>query len=90
MAASSTAASKVFKLHHQTMRMMTGAMKSMSNSAMEAVTGVQLIKGRQDIKVLTQTAKFNRLQDHLMHKRMDQPTRERLKRSSFIQHGRIE
>ena len=44
-----------------TLRMMTGAMRSMPISAMETVTGLQPIEDRQEIKVLTQTAKFKRL-----------------------------
>ena len=44
---------------------------------------------RQEIKVLMQTTKFRRLQDHPMHERMNQPTRGGLKRSNFLQHSRI-
>ena len=69
--------------------MMTGAMRSTSISAMETVTGLQPLEDRQEIKVLTQAAKFKRLQDHPMHERMNQPTRGRLKRSNFLQHSRI-
>ena len=63
-------------------------MLSTSISAMETVTGLQSIDDRHEIKVLTQTAKFKRLQDHPMHERMNQPTR-RLQISNFIQHSRI-
>ena len=56
---------------------------------METVAGLQPLEDRQEIKVLTQAAKFKRLQDHPMHERMNQPTRGRLKRSNFLQHSRI-
>ena len=93
MAASSTAAKsntcKLSRVQHQAMRMMTGAMRSTPISAMETVTGLQPLEDRQEIKVLTQAAKFKRLQDHPMHECMNQPTRGRLKRSNFLQHSRI-
>ena len=44
---------------------------------------------RQVIKVVTQAAKFKRLQDHPMLERMNQSTRGRLGRSNFIQYSRI-
>ena len=56
---------------------------------METVTGLQNIEDRQEIKVLMQAAKFKRLQDHLIHEYMNQPTSGRLKRSNFIQHTRV-
>ena len=68
---------------------MTSATRSTPISAMETVTGLQPVEDRQEIKELTHFAKFKRLQDHPMHERMNQPTRRRLKRSSFIQHSRI-
>ena len=61
-------------------RMMTGAMRSTLISAME---------DRQEIKILTQPAKFKRLQGHPMNERVNHPTRGRLKRSNFLQHSRI-
>ena len=92
MAASSTAAqsnsSKLSRVQHQAMRMMTGAIRSTPIYAMETVTGLQPLEDRQEIKILTQAAKFKRLQDHPMHERMNQPARGRLKRSNFLQHSR--
>ena len=55
--------------------MMVGAMRSSPLSAMETVTGLQPIEDRQEIKVLTQPAKFKRLRDHPILERMNQPTR---------------
>ena len=74
MAASSTAAksnsSKLSRVQQQAIRMMTGAMRSTPISAMETVTDLQPLEDRQEIKILTQAAKFKRLQDHPMHERM--------------------
>ena len=93
MAASSTTAKsnscKLSRVQQQAMRMMTSAMRSTPISAMEVVTGLQPLEDRQEIKVLTQAAKFKRLQDHLIHERMNQPARGRLKRSNFQKHSRI-
>ena len=91
MAASSTAtksnSSNLCRVQHQAMRMMTGAKQRTLISAIETVTGLQPIAGRQEIKALTQAAEFKRLQDHLIHERMNRPTRGRLKRSNFLQHS---
>ena len=70
-------------------RMMVGAMRSTPISAIETVTGLQPLEDRQEIKILTQAAKFKRLQDHPMHERMNQPTSGRLNRSNFLQRSRI-
>ena len=62
MAASSTATKskscKLSRVQHQAMRMMTGTMRSTPISAMQTVTGLQPQEDRQEIKVLTQAAKF--------------------------------
>ena len=93
MAASSTAAKtnmeKLSRVQNQAMRMMTGAMRTTPISAMETVIGLQSLEDRRDIKVLTQAAKYKRLQEHPMCQRMNQPTKGRLKRSSFIHHSRM-
>ena len=90
MAASSTAAksssSKLSRVQHQAMRMMTGVMRSTPVSAMETFTGLQPLEDRQEMKVLTQAAKFKRLQDHPMH---ESANKGGLKRFNFLQHSRI-
>ena len=93
MAASSTAAksnsSKLSRVQHQAMRMMTGAMRSTPIIICYGDGHRPAASGRQEIKILRRDAKFKRLQDHPMHKRMNQPTWGRLKRSNFLQHSRI-
>ena len=53
LAASSTAAKsnsgKLFRVQHQAMRMMTGAMWSTPISAIQTVTGLQPIEDKQEI-----------------------------------------
>ena len=68
--------------------MMIGAMWSTPMFAMKTAIGLQPLENRQEVKVLTQTVKFKRLQEHPMHERMNQPTRGRLKSSDFLQHSR--
>ena len=93
MAAISTAAksnsNKLSRVQHQAMRMMAAIIRSTPIYAMETVTGLQPIEDRQEIKLLTQTAKFKRTQDHPMHERINQPTRWRLTRSNFLRYSRI-
>ena len=93
IAATATAAKsnsdRLARLQNQAMRMMTGAMRSTPITALETATGLQPLDDRKNIKVLTQAAKFKRLQNHPMHERMNMPTKGRLKRSSFINQSRI-
>ena len=52
--------------------------------AMDTLTGLQTLQSRWDSKILTQSAKFKRLKDHPMHSRMSEPTKCRMKLSSFL------
>ena len=93
MAATSTASysntMKLTRIQNQAMRMMTGAMRTTPITSLETTTGLQPIKDRREEKVLSQAAKFRRLEDHPMNQRMRQPTKSRLKsRTSFIHHSR--
>ena len=49
----------------------------------------RLTNDRRNLKLLSQAAKFKRLQDHPMRQRLSQPTKGRLKRESFIHRRRI-
>ena len=71
------------------MRMMTGATKITPIRELETNTGLPTLKNGQSIKVLIKAAKFMRLHSHPMNARMNQPTKRRLKRSSFIHQSRI-
>ena len=80
---------KAAKVQNQASRIITGALKSTPIQAMETLTGLQSLESRRDTKVLIQAAKFKRMKNHPMKKRMSEPTKCRLKRSSFIHHSRM-
>ena len=80
---------RVSKVQNQAARIITGAMKSTPIQELETITGLHSLDGRKNAKLLTQTVKFKRLQDHPMRDRMSQPTKGRLKRGSFIHQNRI-
>ena len=92
MAATSTASKtnkeKMNKIQNQAMRMMTGAMKSTPIQALETATGLPTLEDRRDTAVLIQAEKYKRMKEHPMHKRMAEPTKGRLKRTSFIHKSR--
>ena len=67
---------------------MTGAMCSTPISCLETITGLQSLEERSEIKVLTQAAKFKRMNDHPMHKMTKAPLKTRLKRTSFVKESR--
>ena len=80
---------RVSKIQNQTTRIITGAMKSTPIMELETITGLQSFDDRRDLKLLSQAAKFKRLQDHPMRQRLSQPIKGRLKRESFIHQSRI-
>ncbi|KAK7093816.1 hypothetical protein V1264_007506 [Littorina saxatilis] len=88
----STAWSAAAKTHQQTLdrvqnqalRIITGSMRSTPIKAMEEVAAIQPLSQRRDAKVMVQTEKFKCLPAHPMKKRMNNLTKNRLKRSSFL------
>ena len=66
---------KVERVQNQASRIITGAMKSTPIKAMDTLTGLEGMDSRRDIKILTQSAKFKRLKDHPMKKRMSEPSK---------------
>lgn len=93
MAPTATAAKsntdRLVRVQNQAMRIMTGAMRTTPIRELETATGLHSLEDRRNIKVLTQAAKFKRLPGHPMYSRMNDPTKGRLKRSSFLQQSRI-
>ena len=79
---------QVERVQNQASRIITGAMKSTPIHAMETLTGLQTLEDRRDTKILTQSAKYKRLEDHPMRTRMSDITKCRLKRSSFLHQSR--
>ena len=80
---------RVSKVQNQATRIITGAMKSTPITELETITGLQSLDDGRDLKLLSQTAKFKRLQDHPTRQRLSQPTKGRLKRESFVHQSRI-
>ena len=80
---------RVSKVQNKATRIITGAMKSTPIMELETITGLQSLDDRRDLKLLSQAAKFKRLQGHPMRQRLSQPTKGRLKRESFIHQSRI-
>ena len=80
---------RVSKVQNQATRIITGAIKSTPIQELETITELQPLEDRRDAKLLTQAAKFKRLQGHPMKDRLSQPTRGRLKRESFVHQSRI-
>ena len=68
----------------QATRIITGAMKSTPIIELETITGLHSLEDRRDTKMLVQAAKFKRLPTHPMKERLEQPTKGRLKRGSFV------
>ena len=79
---------KMSKVQNQATRIITGSMRSTPIQELETITGLQPLLDRCHEKLLTQAAKFKRLSGHLMEKRMNQPTRGRLKRENFVHQSR--
>ena len=80
---------RVSKVQNQATRIITGAMKSTPIMELETITGLQSLDDRRGLKLLSQAAKFKRLQDHPMRQRLSQPTKGRLKRESFVHQSRM-
>ena len=76
------------KVQNQALRLITGSMRSTPIQAMEEVTAIQPLVQRRDMKNLVQAEKIKVLPHHPMGQRMDQPTKSRLKRSSFLHETR--
>ena len=78
----------ISRVQNQATRIITGAMRSTPIQAMETTTGLESMEDRRDTKVLLQSAKLRRLNGHPMSSRMEEPTKGRLKRESFIHQAR--
>ena len=75
---------KISKIQNPNLRIITGGMNTTPITEMETCTGLPSIEERRNEKILTQYAKFKCLESHQMNKRLSRPTKERLKRGSFL------
>ena len=79
---------RMSRVQNQALRIVTGGMKSSPIVDLETTCGIQSCEDRRDTKILNQAAKFKQLENDLMEKRMQRPTKVRLKRNSFIHQSR--
>ena len=71
---------RVSKVQNKATRIITGTMKSTPIMELERITGLQSHDDRRNLKLLSQAAKFKRLQDHPISQRLSQSKKGRLKR----------
>ena len=81
--ASNANESKLDKVQNVSLRAIVGAMKTTPIKEMEIRADLEPLKLRRTFKVLTQTEKIRRLTGHPLHKKLDAPTKNRLKRQSL-------
>ena len=74
---------KVERVQNQSLRILTGGIKSTPINYMEAVAGLESLEDRRVKKTLTQYTKFRHLTSHPMHTMMTNKPRKRLKRQNF-------
>ncbi|KAK3784245.1 hypothetical protein RRG08_031630 [Elysia crispata] len=74
---------KIERVQNQSLRILTGGMKSTPMNYMEAVACLEPLEDRKMRKTLTQYTKFQHLTSHPMHKLTASKTKKRLKRTNF-------
>ena len=65
------------------MRTILGAMKTTPIAEMEKTAGIEPLEGRRQAKLLIHAEKMKRMPDHLLHQKLKDPTKNRLKRKSL-------
>ena len=81
--ASKTNKSRLDKVQNIGLRLILGAMKTTPIHDMEKTTDIEPLERRRNLKVLMQGEKMRRLPSHHLHHRLQQPTKNRLKRQSL-------
>lgn len=81
--ASKTNKSRLDKVQNMGLRLILGAMRSTPIQDMEKTANVEPLERRRDLKILMQGEKLRRLPSHHLHHRLEQPTKNRLKRQSL-------
>ena len=80
--AAKTNTGKLKKVQNTGLRIITGAMKTTPISAMEETANLQSLEDRRQEKSLRQGEKIKRMPCHPLHKKLAEPTKNRLKRQS--------
>nr|KAG5705581.1 hypothetical protein BaRGS_034779 [Batillaria attramentaria] len=81
--ASKTNKSRLDRVQNMGLRLILGAMRSTPIHEMTKTANVEPLGRRRDLKVLIQGEKIRRLPSHPLHQRLQQPTKNRLKRQSL-------
>ncbi|XP_076457554.1 uncharacterized protein LOC143291539 [Babylonia areolata] len=81
--AAQTNTSRLAKVQNTSMRIITGGLKTTPIITLEATTGLAPLDTRREEKVLIQHEKLQRLPSHPAQQQLQEPTKNRLKRSSF-------
>ena len=81
--AAKTNTARLTKVHNQSLRLITGGIKTTPISAMEKTTRLQSLEERRTERILRQTEKMKRLPSHPLHAKLQEPTKNRLKRQSL-------
>ena len=79
---------KLNKVQNQSLRRITGGIKSTPITQMETICGIESLPERRDKKILTQFNKMKAHTKHPLHERTKTKSRRRLKRISFIESAR--
>lgn len=75
--------SRLDRVQNWGLRMVLGAMKSTPITDLEKTADIQPLETRRQTKILTQTEKMKRLPSHPLHSRLNEHTKNRLKRQSL-------
>ena len=81
--ASKTSTSRLNKVQNAGLRLITGGMKTTPTQAMEKHISLHPLEERREEKVFTHSQKLMRMPTHPMHAKLQNQTKNRLKRASF-------
>jgi ribonuclease HI len=81
--ASKTNTERLSKVQNAGLRIITGAIKTTPIQEMENFANIRPLHDRRDEKVLVYREKLQRMTNHPMHAKLNNPTKSRLKRTSF-------
>ena len=81
--AAKTNTKRLSKVQNAGMRLITGGMRTTPIAAMEKATGLQPLEERREEKVLRQGEKMKRIPAHPLNRRLQELTKNRLKRKSI-------
>ena len=81
--AAKTNTARLTKVQNAGLRLITGGMKTTPISVMEKAAQLHSLEDRRSEKILRQAEKMKRLPSHPLHTKLQEPTKNRLKRQSL-------